>query len=57
MKLLIKLFFAFFFLLILSYTGNVKKNREPANRIPADKTLDTVYTMTSTLLKIVFTAR
>jgi hypothetical protein len=56
MKLLLKLCFAFLILLTLSCNGNVKKNRELANRILADKSLDTVYSDASALLKKGFTA-
>ena len=56
MKLLFKLCFAFLILLTLSCTGNLKKNRDLANRILADTSLDKVYSEASALLKKGFTA-
>jgi hypothetical protein len=56
MNLLIKLSFTVLILLTLSCTGNEKKNRELAQKILDDKSLDTVYSKASELLKKGFTA-
>ncbi|MBK8882146.1 MAG: hypothetical protein IPN67_07060 [Bacteroidales bacterium] len=56
MKIIIKICISFFILLTLSCTGNVSKNKELADRILADKSLDTVYYKASALLKKGFTA-
>ena len=56
MKLLFKLCLTFLILLSLSCTGHVKRNRDLANRILADKSMDTLYSEASALLKKGFTA-
>jgi hypothetical protein len=56
MKLFSKICFSFLVLLILSCTGSLNKNKDLANRILADKSLDTVYYKASVLLKKGFTA-
>ena len=56
MKFLFKMSLSFLILLTLSCTGNLRKNRDLANRILADKSLDTVYSEASLLLKKGFTA-
>jgi hypothetical protein len=56
MKLLINLCFTLLILLTLSCSGKVKKNRELADRIMTDKSLDTVYSAASELLRKGFTA-
>jgi hypothetical protein len=56
MKLFFSICLSFAVLLVLSCTGNVKKNKELADRIMADKALDTVYSEAAVLLKKGFTA-
>jgi GH15 family glucan-1,4-alpha-glucosidase len=56
MKILFRIYVLFIIFLTLSCTGNVRKNKELANRIIADKSLDTVYYEASVLLKKGFTA-
>ena len=56
MKLLFKLCISLAVLLSLSCTGNEKKNKELAERILDDKSLDTVYSEAAVLLKKGFNA-
>jgi hypothetical protein len=56
MKLFFKLSLTMLILLTLSCNDKVKKNRELANRILADKSMDSVYMKATALLKKGFTA-